>query len=172
MEVSELVKLSVEEQFLRFTIAPNTKGLMSISQMSEVLTINFGQILRMPHMNPWVMGAYNWRGAIIWMLDLGQLLGLPPLHQQETARSSYKAIVMYLPLQSDRCDLSADRRALGLVVSQIEDIEWCNPALIQEAPPSCIGNKLMPFLRGYYLSTDGEALAVFEGESILAAMPK
>lgn len=171
MKVSELVKSSVEEQFLRFAIAPNTKGLMSISQMSEVLTINFGQILRMPHMSPWVMGAYNWRGAIIWMLDLGQLLKLPPLHQQETARSSYKAIVLYLPLQSDRCDLSADRRALGLVVSQVEDIEWFDPASIQ-APSSSLNNELMPFLRGYYFSTDGEALAVFEGESILAAMPK
>ncbi len=169
MKVSELIKSSVEEQFLRFALTPNIKGLMSISQMSEVLTISFGQILRMPHMSPWVMGAYNWRGAIIWMLDLGQLLGLPPLHQQETARSIYKAIVLYLPLQADRCDLSADRRALGLVVSQIEDIEWFNPASIQAPPPS-IGNELMPFLRGYRLSTGGEALAVFEGESILAAM--
>jgi positive phototaxis protein PixI len=171
MKVSELVTSRVEEQFLRFAIAPSTKGLMSISQMSEVLTIDCGQILRMPHMKPWVMGAYNWRGAIIWMLDLGRLLGLPPLHQPENARSSYKAIVVYLPLQSDRCDLSADRRALGLVVSQIEDIEWFDPASIQALPPSS-GTESLPFLRGYYLSTDGEALAVFDGELIWVTMPK
>jgi positive phototaxis protein PixI len=166
MNVSQLKTSSVEEQFLSFSFASHIKGLMSISQMSEVLTINLEQILRMPHMKPWVMGVYNWRGEILWMVDLGKLLGFPPLHQERNVRSSYKAIVLHLPLK--KYDPAPDR-TLGLVVSQIEDIEWCNSISIESPPPST-DNKLMPFLRGYYLPNDREALAVFEGESILAAM--
>jgi positive phototaxis protein PixI len=168
MEVSELKESGVEEQFLRFSLSSRTKGLISISQMSEVLTINLEQILPMPHMKPWVMGVYNWRGEILWMVDLGNLLGFPPLHEERSLRSSYKAIVLHLPLEGKKYDPTPDR-TLGLVVSQIEDIEWCNPASIESPPPS-VDPKLIPFLRGYYLKSDREALAVLEGEYILARM--
>jgi positive phototaxis protein PixI len=168
MKVSELKASGVEEQFLRFSLASNNKGLISISQMSEVLTINLEQISPMSHMKPWVMGVYNWRGEILWMVDLGVLLGLSPLNRERNVRSSYKAIVLHIPLEGKKYDPTPDR-TLGLVVSQIEDIEWCNPDSI-EFSPTATQDKLMPFLRGYCLKRDREALAVFEGESILVAI--
>jgi positive phototaxis protein PixI len=157
-----------EEQFLQFSLDSQTKGLLSVSQLTEVLTIPSGQILPIPHAMAWVMGVYNWRGEVLWMVDLRQLIGLRSLHQQSTIPSTDKAIVLRLPSQSGSC---TSYQTLGLVVSRIENIEWCNPNLI-EAPSSCTPRELIPFLRGSYLTSNSETLAVFEGQAILAAIPK
>ena len=58
------------EQFLRISLASNTLALLPVQYLSEVLTMPNGQIMPIPHMTPWVMGAYNWRGEILWMVDL------------------------------------------------------------------------------------------------------
>ncbi len=70
--------LNEKEQFLRFHLVPDTTLMLSITQLTEVLTIPVGQIIPIPHMPAWVMGVYNWRGEILWMVDLGQLVGLTP----------------------------------------------------------------------------------------------
>ncbi|GBF83604.1 chemotaxis signal transduction protein [Aphanothece sacrum FPU3] len=67
------------EQFLRFDLVPDTTLMLPVAQLTEVLTVPLGQIVPIPHMPPWVMGIYNWRGEILWMVDLGHLLGLNSL---------------------------------------------------------------------------------------------
>ncbi|HEY9652883.1 MAG TPA: chemotaxis protein CheW, partial [Coleofasciculaceae cyanobacterium] len=69
---------SASEQFLRFHLLPNTTALLPIEQLTEVLTISRDQVVPIFHMPPWVMGVYNWRGEILWILDLGHLIGLTP----------------------------------------------------------------------------------------------
>src|ERR671932_579685 len=82
------------EQFLRFHLLPDTTVLLPIQQLTEVLTIPKGQIIPIFQMPPWVMGAYNWRGEVLWMVDLGHLVGLTPWHQQANITSAHTAIVL------------------------------------------------------------------------------
>ncbi len=154
-----------KEQFLRFHLVPNTTALLPISHLVEVLTIPIGQIMPIPHMKGWVMGVYNWRGEILWMVDLGHLVGLTPWYQQAASSSTYKAVVQRSPS-------SAQSQILGLVVNRIENIEWYDPDLIQFPPSETVIPELSPFLRGCWLKSDGEMLAVFDSEAILATMPK
>ena len=82
------------QQFLRFRLYPDTKVMLPIRQITEVLKIQFGQIVPIPQMQPWVMGVYNWRGDILWMLDLGDLIGLESWYQHQVNCSNYTAIVL------------------------------------------------------------------------------
>ena len=157
-----------EEQFLRFYLEPDTKVMLPVAQMTEVLTIPLGQIIPIPHMPAWVMGVYNWRGEILWMVDLGQMVGLTPWHQQSLKSSAYKAFVVR---SVDNTGVSKSK-SLGLVISRIEDIEWCDPAEIQSPPASAVEPGLAPFLRGFWLKSDGEILVTLDGEAIMAAMPQ
>ena len=61
---------------------------------------------------------------------------------------------------------------LGLVVNRVEDIEWCDPTRIQPLPSSTVIPELVPFLRGYWWKSNGEMLAVLDGNAIVEAMPK
>ena len=159
----------ISQQFLRFHLIPHTTALLPIQQLTEVLTIPTGQIVPISHMPPWVMGVYNWRGEILWMLDLGHLIGLTPWYQQENNTSVYTAIV----LQSHPPTTTTVKSLmLGLIVNRVEDIEWCNPDLIQSPPSSPMTLDLLPFLQGYWLKSNGDMLAVIDGSAIMATMPK
>lgn len=153
------------EQFLRCHLAPDALVMLPISQLTEVLKIPVGQITPIPHLPAWVMGVHNWRGEILWMVDLGHLLGMTPWHQQTVSTSSYTAAIL-------SATDGAESRTLGLVVTQVQDIELCDPGQIQSPPPSAITPELAPFLQGYWLKSDGEMLACLNGNAILAAMPK
>lgn len=160
-----------EEQFLRFHLVPETTAILPVAQLTEVLTIPIGQIIPIPHLPSWVMGVYNWRGEILWMVDLGHLVGLTPAYQQLSAAATYKAIVLHAASASLK-STQARSQMLGLVVSRVEDIEWCNPEEIKSPPASAVTPSLAPFLRGYWLKANGDLLVTLNGEAILAAMSK
>ena len=159
------------EQFLRFQLVPDTTLLFPVAQLTEVITIPLGQIVPIPQMPSWVMGVYNWRGEILWMIDLGALLGLTPWHQESQVTPIYRTIVLHSGGYS-QSTAKAHRQHLGAVVSRVDDMEWCNPNEIQSPPGSAITPSLAPFLRGYWLPPQGKMLVVLNGEAILAAMPK
>ncbi len=169
--ISSLPSSGTSEQLLRFHLLPNTTALLPIEQLTEVLTIPRGQIVPIFHMPPWVMGAYNWRGEVLWMIDLGHLIGLTPWHQQAIATSAYTAVVLQAT-SSHAKGTNAQNHMLGLVVNRVEDIEWCNPDWIQSPPSSTLTPELVPFLRGYWLKPNGEMLVLLDGNAIIAGMPK
>lgn len=164
------------QQFLRFHLAPDTTAMLLVQQMTEVLNIPLGQIVPIPHLPAWVMGVYNWRGEILWMVDLGHLIGLAPLDQHATSRPSYQAIV----IRSAPLDLGqpqtgshvSGRKLLGVVVNRVEDMEWCNPDQIESPTMTSVSTELVPFLRGYWLKPTGEMLVALDGEAVIAKMPK
>lgn len=168
---SDLAASSASEQFLRFHLLPNTTAVLPITQVTEVLTIPRGQIVPIFHMPPWVMGVYNWRGEILWMVDLGHLVGLTPWYQQAISAANYTAVVLQVGSKQITATNSKSQM-LGLIVNRVEDIEWCNPDGIQSPPASSVTPDLVPFLRGYWLTSNSEMLIVMDGQAILAMMPK
>ncbi|CAA9296693.1 Purine-binding chemotaxis protein [uncultured Coleofasciculus sp.] len=161
---------SASEQYLRFYLEPNTTALLPLQQLTEVITIPVSQIVPIFNMPAWVMGVYNWRGEILWMVDLNHLIGLTPWYQQTGSGSVHSAIVLYIRANNATAN-NGKSKILGLVVNRIEDIEWCNSDLIQSPPSSTVTPELVPFLRGYWLKSNREMLVVLNGEAILASMP-
>jgi positive phototaxis protein PixI len=165
-----------QQQFLRFHLEPDTAAMLPVAQLSEVLTIGLGQIVPIPHLPPWVLGVYNWRGEILWMVDLGYLVGLTPWHQQSVARSHYRAIILngdisFEQNQRKRSFTNQDRnQMLGLVVSRVEDIEWCDTDDLHSPPTASISAKLISYLRGIWVKPNHDVVLALDGQSIIAKL--
>ncbi|MBV9386879.1 MAG: purine-binding chemotaxis protein CheW [Chroococcidiopsidaceae cyanobacterium CP_BM_ER_R8_30] len=172
---AEVGQSSANLPFLRFRLVPDTSVLLPVQQITEVITIATHEIVPIPNLPAWVMGVHNWRGEVLWMVDLGQLIGLDPLYQHATNHSSYTAIAIsetqLMPNRQAVASQTANRKLLGLVVNQVEDMEWLNLDAIQSPPPASVTPELVPFLRGLWLKSNGEILTVLDSRSILAAMP-
>ena len=162
---------AAKEQFLRFRLGANTTALLPIPQLTEALTIPMGQILPIPHLPAWAMGVYNWRGEILWMVDLACLVGLMPWYKQAMSRPTYSALVLH-PSYDQSSRSANSSQILGLVVDRVEDIEWFPPEAIQSPPTDAVVADLVPFLRGYWLNSDGELAAVLDGESIISRISR
>ncbi|HEY9619290.1 MAG TPA: chemotaxis protein CheW [Crinalium sp.] len=158
------------EEFLRLHLVPDTAVLLPVQQLSEVLNIPARQIVPIPHLPTWVMGVYNWRGEILWVVDLGALCGLTPWHQQPLNTSSCTTVVLQIRDLTATSPRTKDH-ALGLVVNRVEEMEWCDPQTIQRPPLSMVPPGLAPFLRGYWWKSNDEMLVVLNGDAIMQAMP-
>ena len=162
---------SEKEPFLRFYLEPDTTALLPLLQLAEVFNIPISQIVPIAHMQPWIRGVYNWRGEILWIADLGHLVGLTPSYQQASSTLTYTTVVLQ-SLSNQATSTTGKNQLLGVIVNRLEDIEWCNLDQIQSPPSSTVAQGLVPFLRGYWWKSDDDVLAVLDGEAIMAAMPK
>ena len=167
---TQLVNKTDNNQFLRFRLHDNTKAMLPIKQITEVLKVQFGQIVPIPQMPAYVMGVYNWRGNILWMVDLSHLIGLDPWYQKSINRSNHTAIVLSPNKEGIKANIQSNIN-LGLVISKVEDIEMCDIAKIQVPPSSSVSNQLASFLAGYWIQSTGDMIMVLKEQSIVAAMP-
>ena len=167
---SIVVGRAEEKQFLRFYLEPETKLMLPIGQVTEVLKIGIGQIVPIPQMPSWVMGVYNWQGNILWTIDLGHLIGLNSWYEQEISISNYTAIVLAPDRKKNRAK-DGETLSIGLIVTRVEDIEWCDTSLIQSPPAEAVTPALAPFLQGYWLKLNGEMILTLDGRAIIEAMP-
>ncbi|VEP18594.1 Chemotaxis signal transduction protein [Hyella patelloides LEGE 07179] len=162
------IKLAQRKQFLRFYLEPETTIMLPIEQITEVLKVSFNKIVAIPQMPPWIMGVYNWRGEILWTADLGHLLGLNTWQEQRINSTNSTVVILSYPSGSKA--KSMQKKSLGLIINSVEDIEWCDPNLIQPPPPSAVTPTLAPFVTGYWLKPEGEMILVLDGNSIINAM--
>jgi positive phototaxis protein PixI len=149
-----------KQQFLQFKLLPDTNVLLPLAQMVEVLSIPLTQVVAIPELPEWIMGIYNWQGQILWLLDLGRLIGLPPIYGQAT---NYTVVAV---------KESSTGMELGLLVHRVEDIEWVDPDLIESPPETETRVELLPFLQGFLFNIRDELMVVLSCDAIFAAMPQ
>ena len=156
-----------KKQFLRFYIEPKTNIMLPIEQVTEVLKLSLNKIVPIPQMPVWTMGIYNFRGEILWTVDLGHLLGLDTWQEQQINHSYATALIISSPNSSKAKGL--EKKSLGLIIKGVEDIEWSDPSSIKPPPPSAITPALAPFITGYWQRA-GELIFVLDGDSIINIM--
>lgn len=161
------------QQFLQFFLEPDTQLILPLSQLTEVLTVPLGQITPIPHMPSWTMGVYNWRGEVLWVIDFGAFLGLTPWNRQSGSRSNYRVIILsgaasfdFDPSQQRRLPTERNQM-LGLVVTDVRDITWCETDQIQSPPATSISSDLAPYVRGFWVNPDAEMYVALDGQAVI-----
>ena len=65
-----LIEPLTTEQFLTFSLGQDQQqALLPTSQLLEIVRVNLSQITPIAGIAPYVMGVYNWRGDVIWVID-------------------------------------------------------------------------------------------------------
>ena len=141
-------------KFIRFSLGSQDSGLLPVEQISEVLSIAVADILAVPEMPSCVLGIYNWRGKMLWLIDLANFADHPLLSQQGRGLESLRAMVIQI-----------EGQYMGLVVQYINDIEW-HDAELQPPLRGLFPPRLLPFVKGYLPGANGivldtEAIARF-----------
>lgn len=161
------------DRYLGCHLVPNMTLLLPVQFLTEVLTIPIHQVTPIPMMGPWVMGVYNWRGEVLWVVDLGQLLGLTPWYQQGGNLSNHNLLVIRNQDEGQASHPGAEtQRKLGLVVSQVQDITVIPPSEIRPPNTAIAAPALAPYLKGYTLSSQGQLQSCLDTEAIFSMLVK
>ena len=148
-----------QQQVLRFRLQPDLdlETAIEIDRVTELISIPLDRVVPMPHLPPAVMGVYNWRGEILWIVDFSQLLGLEVARARQHSTTLKPAIVL------SHLITGGETISLGLVVDKIEEIESCNTELIQQIDSTRTNRMgIEPiWIKGYCRSnTDAELLVL------------
>lgn len=133
-------------RFLRFYFNDRETALLPLNRIQQVLKVPVVEILPVPHMADYVLGIYNWRGEMLWLVDLAQQLGFASSLPEIRSLDTVTAIA-----------IQTEHKFLGVIVPQLRDIETHSPHQLQP-PTSVFPAKLLPFMQGYFISSSSPVL--------------
>jgi positive phototaxis protein PixI len=136
------------QRLLRFPLGKES-AMLPLEQIVEILRVNWGEILLVPEMPSCVLGIYNWRGEMLWLVDLNNLIGGASGPQQRRGVASSMVMVVQVNDQS-----------VGLVVPQVNDIELHELQQLQSAGPGLFSPQLLPFVLGALPGGKGTVLDI------------
>ncbi len=149
------------EKFLHFALTPEDSALLPMESVVEVLRVPMTNVLPVPYLPSSVLGIYNRRGEMLWLIDLAHLIGYPVRFQPGSALVTGTVIV-----------LEVQQQLLGLAVSQVYDIEGYDPQQLRSPSAQLFSPRLLPFVQGYFNDASSTVLdAVAIAQSPLIQLP-
>ncbi len=143
------------DPYLHFELTLPGRFALPAVGVQEVQLVQPEQLTPFPNVSPLVLGAINWRGRLVWVVDLGRFLGaadpLPPGRQE-------------LPVLV----LAEPEGALGLAVTRLGNMLWIPVEALRrdvERVP-----RLASLLRGFVMPSDRDprGLLVLDPQALLA----
>jgi positive phototaxis protein PixI len=141
------------EMFLRFQIDNQTSAVVPMLQTQEAIVLPAGRISVIPNLPSPVLGLFNRRSSLLWLVDLPEVLGLEPIDRHA---HSYDVIL-----------LKVGQISLGVAVRSIQgSIRFVKEEI--ESPIGSFNPAFTPYLSGWILQ-EKELILVLDPEAIINA---
>jgi positive phototaxis protein PixI len=155
--MSAVLSAETDHQFLSFSLPSDIQAMLPTANMTEILTLSASQLVPIANMPPEVLGVCNWRGEVLWLVDLGAIIGTEPMLRQVYRQPSVQVIVIH----HQGC-------VLGLVVEQINEMlrystDDIHPVLATDSA------KLSAHVEGCWLAEQGRAFWLLNCVSLIDA---
>lgn len=109
----------IRQRFLRFKLSGENGALLPLVDVVEVLKLDISMILPIPDVPKWVLGVCNWRGKMLWLIDVNMVIDGIPLWQQSPLLENPMVIVV-----------ESNGSSVGLLVEYVDDVELISPETI------------------------------------------
>ena len=136
-EATSVSTPQVGQRFLRFHLGSEDTALLSVNAVKEVLSVSGENILPVPDVASSVLGLYNWRGEMLWVVDLNNLLGFSALWEIENITANMNVIVLQI-----------NQQEIGIAVRQVETIEQHDWQKLQP-PEGLFPPHILSYAQGY-----------------------
>jgi positive phototaxis protein PixI len=148
--------VETKQKFLSFNLGVKDIAVFSLQYVAEVLQVSLAEVSVVPQMPRSVLGIYNWRGEMLWLVDLEEMLGYPPMLQGANFISKMMAVV-----------LESDGKFLGLLVRQLTDIEWLDPQEMKSPSAELFYPETSPLLQGYFINDSQQMILSLDALAIM-----
>ncbi|BAY23657.1 purine-binding chemotaxis protein cheW [Calothrix sp. NIES-2100] len=148
--------METKQKFLSFNLGTKDLAVIQLQNIAEVLQVSLAEICGVPQMPNCVLGIYNWRGEMLWLVDLEEMLGYPPLLQGSNLVSKMMALV-----------LENDGKYLGLLVRQLIDIEWLDTENMKAPSAELFYSAMSPFIESYFINPEEEIVFNLDALAII-----
>jgi positive phototaxis protein PixI len=141
------------EMFLQLQLDQQTIAVVPMLQTQEAMVLPVSRVSVLPNLPSSVMGLFNRRSSLLWLVDLPEIMGLEPLDRNV---QSY-----------DLALLKVDGTSLAVAVRSILGVTRFEPAEISTALDS-LNPTLVPYLSGW-IAREQESILVLDPTAIINA---
>jgi positive phototaxis protein PixI len=145
-----------EEKFLTFSLGDKDTAVICLSNITEVLQVSTLEICGVPQMPSCVAGIYNWRGEMLWLIDIESMLGYDSLSRNHNLSSKMMAIV-----------IKKESKYLGLLVRQLMDIESLDINSLKPVNLDLFSRDIASFLEGYFIDANEQMIISLDAKAII-----
>jgi positive phototaxis protein PixI len=139
------------EMFLKFKLDDQTTAVVSMQQTQEAIVLPAERVSVIPNLPTPVLGLFNQRSSLIWLVDLPEILGLESIDRH---CQSYQLVL-----------LKAAQASLGVVVKSIQGVVRFDRDEIR-SPIGSFNPAFTPYLQGWILQSQ-ELVLVLDPEAII-----
>jgi len=147
--------LDTGQKFLSFQLAGKDTAVIPIEYITEVFPMSLTEICGVPEMPDCLLGIYNWRSEMLWLLDLEEMLGYAPLDGLNSQLTMMTVVIR------------AEGKCLGLVVRKLLDIEWLNTGEMNLPDATLFRPETSPWVNGYFINDLGEMVIKLDATAII-----
>jgi positive phototaxis protein PixI len=141
------------EMFLRFQLDKQTCAVVPMLQTQEAIVLPAGRVSVIPNLPSCVLGLFNRRSNLLWLIDLPEILGLEPIDRYA---HSYDVAL-----------LKVGQTPLAVAVRAIQGVVRFNQEEIR-SPIGSFNPAFTPYLSGWILQ-EQELVLVLDPEAIINA---
>ena len=139
--------------FLKFQLDAQTCAVVPMLQTQEAIVLPSGRVSVIPNLPAPVLGLFNRRSSLLWLVDLPEILGLEPIDRHVHSFDVVLLKVGQIPLAV------AVKSIQGVVRFAQEEIE---------SPIGSFNPAFTPYLSGWIVQAK-ELILVLEPEAIINA---
>ncbi|MEL6496448.1 MAG: chemotaxis protein CheW [Cyanobacteria bacterium J06623_7] len=127
------------ELHLRFYLASGEACAFPAMGIAEVMQQTPDQIAPIPNASPLLLGTINLRGRVIWVADLGQLLG------DSAALKTDRPTIPVIAIEDQE-------QIIGLAIDSIGDMDWLDVEQLSIQQPT--SDSMAPFVQAQWQPDD------------------
>jgi positive phototaxis protein PixI len=146
---------NIGDPYLKLKLTQEIIAALPMSHAEGVVVTSYSSLTVMPNMPNCVLGLFNRRSRVFWVVDLPQLLDLGAIAPDQ----QQLAIVI----------IRVDNIPLGLAVQEVQEVIRLNLEEIQ-SPVGTVGPGLVPYLKGCVLQEQpnrAEVLMILDSQAIV-----
>jgi positive phototaxis protein PixI len=135
--------------------------LLPTQYLTEIISVSVDQVVPVAEVPMQVMGVTNYRGMVLWLLDLGYLLGQTPLFTKGSRIHHLSVTVV-----------EHQQESLGLVVDQVQQLLPYAPSALLQPQRAQFSHRvsletasksaLPPYILGYWQQDQAATLPVLD----------
>ncbi|AFZ00035.1 chemotaxis protein CheW [Calothrix sp. PCC 6303] len=149
--------LATEKKFLTFSLGSEDNAVIPLANIAEVLQVSLSEICVVPQMESCVMGIYNWRGEMLWLIDLEKMLGYSSFSYNQTLSKMMAIVIQF------------EGKSLGLLVRELTDIESLDSAQMKPINEELFSPEINQFLSGYFINSGEDIILNINADAIVKA---
>ncbi len=130
------------DSYLEFQIDEETKAVLPMTNVQEVLTVDINTVVPVPSMPSCILGLLSHRSRVYWTVNLPQMLNLQPLQ----TNTQYILVI-----------LQVGQTTLALAVAEVQGIVKLVPKQIQIVATQTSPSGLLTYVRGCVITDDAIA---------------